>query len=136
MLTNVVTICKVRLEEIPLPVPSDVAAGALFACTQSSVANISHSAPAVEGMMSMWGSISQRNFTFENNFGIDSTNDDAYSSIECEARPVRELVQLCIIKRVSTINNVLLLRAIQPTAPLQIFGFVQVNAVLQLTLVL
>lgn len=128
-----VTFVKVRLEKVPLPVPSEAAAAALHACSSSTS---SHSAPAVEGMMPLWSSSPHDSFAVENVFGVEGDDDDAYSSIMCEDRPVRELVDLCILKRVSSVNNVLLLRVTRPVPPLQIFGFVQVNVRVILILVM
>ncbi len=79
--------------------------------------------------MPLWNSTPQNNFSAETFLG-DDADQESHSSIMCEDRPVRELVNLCIMKRVSSVNNVLLLRVIKPVPPLQILGFVQVNTVL------
>jgi hypothetical protein len=122
---------KLRWENTPLPTPSDDAVRALQQCSSNSITDSSHGAPVLEGMMPVWNISLLRNDTVDNalsdNPGIADEDDDEFSSIVCEHRVVRELVHLCIMHLVSSINNVLLLRMPQPTPPLEIFGFVQVR---------
>ena len=120
-----------RWENTPLPTPSNIDARALHQCSSNSITDSSHGAPVLEGMMPVWNISLLRNDTVDNalsdNPGIADEDDDEFSSIVCEHRVVRELVHLCIMHLVSSINNVLLLRMPQPTPPLEIFGFVQVR---------
>jgi hypothetical protein len=121
---------QVRLNDVPLPVPSDDAARALQTCTSSGSNRSSYlDAPALDGMLPIWNTRrQQKNDAFDLSDHKDISKTDAdygFSSVMCDAGSVSELVQLCIMANVSAINAVLLMHAPQPTPPLQLFPYIQ-----------
>ena len=123
----IVIIGQVRVEDIPLPIPSQDAARALEMCTSMSVIR-SRDAPVLEGMMPPW------NHNLEHNAAdIDvaevagDDTGDPFPALVCESRAVRDLVQLCILRNVSSVNNVLLMTMPQQPTPLRIFAYIQVS---------
>jgi hypothetical protein len=130
----IVTIGKVRLNDLPLPVVSNYQARALQMCTSSSS---HHEAPDVYGLLPIWNmSHLQKTHGFDFtdlNSGSDDASviqpfhDEDFSSVMCESRSVRELVQMCIMSNVSAINSVLLIRTPRPTSPLQLLPYIQAS---------
>jgi hypothetical protein len=127
MIPPIMTIKQVRVEDIPLPVPSRNTTRALQMCT--SISNMpSRDAPVLEGMVPLWNLNHKHNTVnldvIEN---ADDDPDNAFPALMCESRAVRELVQLCIMSNVSSVNNVLLMKMPQQATPLPIFAYMQVS---------
>jgi hypothetical protein len=132
----IVTIRKVRFSDLPLPVMSNYQARALQMCTSSSSSH--HDTPDVDGMLPIWNiSHLQQTYGFEFadlHGGSDDASvihpfhDEDFSSVMCESRSVRELVQLCIMSNVSAINSVLLIHTPQPISPIQLLPYIQASS--------
>jgi hypothetical protein len=126
-----VTFEKVRLDDVPLPVPSEDAARALEMCASSGSGSRQH-APALDGMRPIRNiDMLRSNFAFGDfDFDADVTDDVTeamFSSLVCESRLVRELVHMCIMANISSIDSVLLISVPKPTPPLELFPYIQVT---------
>lgn len=118
---------QVRVEDIPLPVPSQDAARALKMCTSISFIR-SRDAPVLERMMPPWNHDLDHNAAYiDTAAAADDDPGNPIPALVCESRAVRDLVQLCILRNVSSVNNVLLMRMPQQPTPLRIFAYIQVS---------
>jgi hypothetical protein len=144
MISIILTFEKVRLDDVPLPVPSEDAARALEMCTSSGLGSRQR-APALDGMRPIRNINTLRSNSSFGDFyhDIDATDDETYdvtddvtdgtfSSLVCESRFVRELVSMCIMANVSSIDSVLLISVPKPTPPLHLFPYIQVAPLLKL----
>jgi hypothetical protein len=138
MISIILTFEKVRLDDVPLPVPSEDAARALEMCTSSGIGSRQR-APALDGMRSIRNINTLRsNSAFgdatddETDDVTDDVTDGTFSSLVCESRFVRELVNMCIMANVSSIDSVLLISVPKPTPPLHLFPYIQVAPLLNL----
>jgi hypothetical protein len=136
MISIILTFEKVRLDDVPLAVPSKDAARALEMCTSSGIGSRQR-APALDGMRPIRNINTLRSNSafgdFDHNIDVtDDETDGTFSSLVCESRFVRELVSMCIMANVSSIDSVLLISVPKPTPPLHLFPYIQVAPLLKL----